>query len=82
MTCFVFCVCNTNSKQFYRSLGAMLINILQGPITLLSHPVSWSRDIAMRVGVLGRPHQGECLPGFTRPNVASPCGESNVLSQH
>lgn len=29
----------------------------------------------MRVGVLGKPHEGECVPGFTRPNSASPCGK-------
>jgi len=39
------------------------------------HPVSWSRDIALRAGVMGRPHQGDCVPGFTKPNAASPCGK-------
>ena len=39
------------------------------------HPVTWHRGIAMRAGILGRIHTGECGAGFTKPNSASPCGE-------
>ena len=43
------------------------------------YPVEWKKGIAMRVGVLGKPHEGECVPGFTRPNSASPCGKQYTL---
>ena len=43
------------------------------------HPISWNRGIAMRVGVMGRQHTGECGVGFTRPNSASPCGKLWLL---
>lgn len=39
------------------------------------YPVDWKNAIAMRVGLLGKPYDGDCVPGFTRPNKASPCGE-------
>jgi len=41
------------------------------------HPVSWNKGIAMRAGVFGKQHSGECGAGFTRPNSASSCGMQN-----
>ncbi|XP_067932055.1 lactadherin-like [Watersipora subatra] len=40
------------------------------------YPITWYRDIALRLGVLGKPHEGACAPGFTRPNSESPCVEN------
>lgn len=56
------------------------IHYLAQPITaryVRFHPITWHRGIAMRAGILGRIHTGECGAGFTKPNSASPCGESN-----
>ncbi|KAH3882441.1 lactadherin-like isoform X2 [Dreissena polymorpha] len=39
-------------------------------------PVEWNKKIAMRAGLLGCPHTGECPSGFMRVNEESPCVEN------
>ncbi|XP_064477173.1 lactadherin-like [Ornithodoros turicata] len=39
-------------------------------------PTSWKRRAAMRVAVIGCPHQGDCGPGFLRVREDSECEEN------
>lgn len=43
------------------------------------YPTEWHRTAALRIGLLGKPYEGECVPGFTRPNPQSPCGKLAIM---
>ncbi|XP_013385516.1 lactadherin isoform X2 [Lingula anatina] len=40
------------------------------------HPVAWHSHIAMRVGLIGCPHKGQCGEAFIRVNNDTPCVEN------
>lgn len=40
------------------------------------YPIEWNEQIGMRVGVMGCPFSGQCLPGFFRVNENSNCIEN------
>jgi hypothetical protein len=39
------------------------------------NPVTWHHAIALRAGLTGCPHTGDCGPGFVQVNLLSQCGK-------
>ena len=44
------------------------------------NPVTWHHAIALRAGLTGCPHTGDCGPGFVQVNPLSRCGKHSVLT--
>jgi F5/8 type C domain. len=44
------------------------------------NPVTWHHAIALRAGLTGCPHTGDCGPGFVQVNSLSRCGKHSVLT--
>jgi len=42
------------------------------------NPVTWHHAIALRAGLTGCPHTGDCGPGFVQVNPLSRCGKHSI----